>query len=248
MKQITGINRSYVLCSNPRSGSTYFMHLLISTKLLGRPYEWLRGDGGTAHTDYADYPTDDEKQLEYLLRDGCTANGVCALKMFPEHFDRRIKVLWAERLPSLQYVYLIRRDLLGQAISLSLARQTDSYAYGMPERREPVYDREHILKCMDFIATGDARWRLFFAKNGISPLFITYEDLIKAPQEAVDRVAALMGIAHATIDGSDFDITVQRNARSTQWRERFIQEYGDLAFLPKLACVPYEQALWDSSH
>jgi LPS sulfotransferase NodH len=220
------------------------MYLLTSTKLLGNSYEWLRGDGGNADAKNATYPVDPEKQLEYLLRDGCTPNGISAVKMFPEHFDRCTESLWAERLPHLQYVYLIRRDLLGQAISLSIARQTDSYAHWMRERRNPVYDGNHIRNCMDFIATGDARWRMFFAKNGINPLFIIYEDLTNAPQEAVDRVAALMGVDNAPIDWSDFDITVQRNERNAQWRERFIREERDLAILPKLACVPFEDALW----
>jgi LPS sulfotransferase NodH len=240
--------KSYAVCANPRSGSTYFTILLKSTNVLGKPYEWLRADGGKAHQDYINYPTDPQEQLELLLRDGCTPNGILALKMFPEHFDRRIESYWAKKLPSLQYVYLIRQDLLGQAISLSIARQTDSYAHWAPERREPIYNSNHIRNCMDFIATGDARWRLFFASNGIKPLFITYEDLTKAPQEIVNHVAALMGVESAPIDWSEFNTTVQRNERNAQWRARFIQEEGDLAILPGLVGVPFEDALWPPPH
>jgi LPS sulfotransferase NodH len=248
MKQALENKKSYVVCSSPRSGSTYLTLLLESTGLLGKPYEWLRGDGGRPHPDYTDYPTGPQDQLEQLLRDGGTPNGVVALKMFPEHFDKRTESLWAERLPSLQYVRLVRQDLLGQAISLSMARQTDSYAYWTPERREPVYNREHIRNCMEFITTGDARWRLFFAKNNISPLFITYEDFTPAPQEVVNRVAALVGVDNAPIDWSLLNIRVQRDERNAQWRERYVEDEGDLAILPQLVGVPFEDTLWRPRH
>lgn len=236
--------RSLAICSNPRSGSTYLIFLLESTGLLGLPYEWLRGDGGTAHWDYENYPRDSEGQLQIMLRDGTTPNGVCSVKMFPEHFDTRTDSGWAERMPGLQYVYLVRQDLLGQAISLSLARQTDSYAHWMPAQREPVYDREHIRRCMDFIATGDARWRLFFANNQITPLYITYEELSQSPQETVDKIAALVGVEGARIDTTAFNTTVQRNALNDEWRARFIKDQGDLSVLPALEGIPYEGALW----
>jgi LPS sulfotransferase NodH len=232
------------VCSNPRSGSTYLIFLLESTGVLGKPYEWLRGDGGSAHWDYADYPRDSEGQLEIMLRDGVTPNGVCSLKMFPEHFDTRTDSRWAERMPGLKYVHLVRQDLLGQAISLSLARQTDSYAFWMPAQREPIYDREHIRRCMDFIATGDARWRLFFANNQITPLTITYEELAASPQATIDRIAALMNVETATIDQGAFNTTVQRNALNEAWRERFVRDQGDLSSLPALDGVSFHGALW----
>ena len=108
--------RSYAVCSNPRSGSTYLVSLLLSTGVLGAPSEWLRGDGGTGHDDYRPYPTDVEQQIKIMLRAGASPNGVCALKMFPEHFDSTLGSRWAERLPRLKFVQLLRRDLLGQAI------------------------------------------------------------------------------------------------------------------------------------
>jgi len=44
-------------------------------------------------------------------------------------------------------------------------------------------------------AAGDyARWYVFFARNGIEPTIIAYEDLIANRQAAVDKVASLFGL------------------------------------------------------
>ena len=79
--------RNYVLCSSPRSGTTLLASLLISTGVMGWPDEFLRGDGGSGHPDYKPYPTDFQQQIRIMLEAGATPNGVCGLKMFPEHFD-----------------------------------------------------------------------------------------------------------------------------------------------------------------
>ena len=235
---------SYAICCNPRSGSTHLLFLLQSTGVLGTPYEWLRGDGGTAHWDYADYPADCEGQMQYVLRDGCTPNGVCAIKMFPEHFDTRVESHWAERMPDLKYVHLVRTDLLGQAISLSIARQTDSYGTWMPEVREAVYDADHIRRCIDFIAIGDLRWRLFFTSNGIEPLTLTYEEVMASPQESINRICALVGVPSAPISLDAFKTNIQRGDRNADWRRRFINDSKDLTLLPAPRNTSYAEVLW----
>jgi LPS sulfotransferase NodH len=234
--------RSYVVCSNPRSGTTLLGTLIHSTGVLGCPGEFLRGDGGPGHPDYRPYPKDTEQQIRIMLEAGATPNGVRALKMFPEHFDSTPGSRWAERLPGLKYVQLIRRDLLGQAISLSIARQTDSYAQGMPERRPAKYSRAHIARCLDWLATGDARWALFFAQNGLAPLIITYEELCSDPQAIVSAIGRHVGIPDAKIGASVQVPRIQRDARSDEWRARFIAESRDLEV--SLQGTSYAEHLW----
>jgi LPS sulfotransferase NodH len=230
-------SRSYVVCCNPRSGSTYLVLLLASTKMLGYPWEWVRGDGGLAHHSFGSYTSDAQEQIDSVLHDGCTSNGVCALKMLPEHFDSRAPSLWVEKMPALKYIYLIRDDLLGQAISLSIARQTNSYGSWTTRHTAPVYDANHINYCLDFIALGEARWRKFFAINNIFPLVITYEKLVEAPQATVDDIAKLVGIRDAPIDWKDVNADIQRDQITVEWKARFTAERGNVAELPLLDLV-----------
>ena len=236
--------RSYAVCSNPRSGTTYLCGLLLSTGVLGLPTEWLRADGNSAHPRYRPYPTDLEEQFQLMLRDGSTPNGVCGLKMFPEHFDTTLSVRWAERMPGLKFIRFIRRDLLGQAISLSIARQTESYAHWLPERRAAVYSRAHIARCMDWLATGDARWDQFFALNGLDPMVVTYEELCADPQGVVSAIGRLVDVPQAPIGTFEREPRIQRDGRSAEWRARFIAESKDLGVLPRLAGVTYAEHMW----
>jgi LPS sulfotransferase NodH len=170
--------------------------------------------------------------MQLMLRAGTTPNGVCALKMFPHHFDQTLGSRWAERMPGLKFVQLIRQDLLGHAISLSIAHQTESYNHRMPERRPALYSREHIQHCMDYLAAGRARWSLFFAQNGICPLMITYEALCEDPQAVVSAIGRHVGAPEASIGTPSVALHVQRDQRTSEWRARFIAEARDLASLP----------------
>ena len=228
---------SYVVCCNPRSGSTYLVLLLASTKVLGYPWEWIRGDGGLAHHSFESYTSDAQEQIDAVLNKGRTSNGVCALKMLTEHFDSRAPSLWVKKMPALKYIYLTRDDLLGQAISLSIARQTNSYGSWTTRQSAPVYDADHINYCLDFIALGEARWRKFFAINNISPLVITYEKIVEAPQSTVDDIAKLVGIRDAPIDWKGVNAEIQRDLTTVEWRARFTAERGGVAELPSLSLV-----------
>jgi len=225
--------RGFVVCSNPRSGSTYLIYLAKSTGKLGIPYEWLRGDGGTASSDYEHYPQSESEQVRRVLTEGRTPNGVYSLKMFPEHFDQRTKG-WATSLPDLRYVYLAREDIVDQAISLAIARQTGSYMKETPERAEPVYDCDQILNCLRFIAVGEARWRMFFAANAISPLEMSYNQLLHDPQKEISRIAQLVDVEDAIIDSSKFLPTPQTTERNAGWRKRFLEDSTNFWALPSL--------------
>lgn len=166
--------------------------------------------------------------------EGATSNGVYGLKMFTEHFDVTRQTRWCSRLPNLRYVRLERRDILGQAISLSIARQTGSYASWITERMEPVYDRKHVQSCLDFIVTGKARWRLFFAQNAISPLELVYQVVVTNPQRAIDAIGQLVSVSDAVINYEAVDTSPQRGARNELWRDRFIAATADLDVIPPL--------------
>jgi len=227
--------RGYVICSQQRSGTNYLCQLLESTGKLGRPQDYFNGAGLRARS-WPDYPLDREAQLAAVLERGATPNGVYGLKMFPERFDDVQATRWAERLPGLRFVALERHDLLGQALSNVRAAQTNSYRAHVPATGPVEYDSKRIARQLQLIAQGQARWQLFFARNGIQPLRLTYEDIVAAPQAAVDAIARLVGIEAATpIDAASVTLTVQRDALTEEWRRKFLADHGDAAWLDGLA-------------
>jgi LPS sulfotransferase NodH len=219
-------SRGYLICSEFRSGSTLLCRWLASTGRLGRPDEPFRDNALAARLDR------DPALLDRLLDEATTDNGVYGIKLFSRQFDATMKARWVERLPGLAFIHLERRDLLGQAISLMRALQTGQYESSQARLAAPRYDRDEIERQIGLIAQGQARWKSYFARNGIAPLWLVYEDMVSDPEGTVRRVAAHVGVAEpVALDPAGIDVGVQRDEISEAWRERFIRESADLGRL-----------------
>jgi trehalose 2-sulfotransferase len=220
------VRRGYAICAEARSGSIFFSRILQSTGILGVPWEWFH-DPVLVRALEAD-----PRQFDALVDSSATPNGVYALKVFSPHFELARKLRWAERLPNLHFVHLERSDLLGQAISLARALQTGQYKADQAALGEARYDRRAIADCLARLAYGRARWHCWFARNGLDPLRLAYEDIVEDPQRAVARVAAHIGLGEEPrADLAKVDLPVQRDSVSEEWRGRFVRESGDLAYL-----------------
>lgn len=217
-------DRGYVLCATPRSGSNFLCQLLTSTGRLGRPLEYFNGPA-RRRLGWDGYPDDPHAQRAMVLSEGATANGCYGVKLFPSQADTAQGADWAG-LPNLAFVHLRRRDLLGQAISWARGELTGQYRACTPGRGPAVYDPDRIQARLADIVREEARWSLFFARTGLEPLRLVYEQVTADPQAAVDAVAAAVGVAPARCDPAAVDLVVQRDELSAAWRARFLAERG----------------------
>lgn len=219
-------NRGYAICTSPRSGSNLFGQHLSSTGVLGKPLEYFNGSARRS-LGYPDYPDDPTQQIDWILSEGATPNGIYGVKIFPNQFDEVEKSLsWTQLLPNLAFVLLKRRDLLGQAISALRAAQTLQYRSTQVPQGVPCYDGRQIHARLQVAARDYARWELFFARKDITPTIIIYEDMQADPQTAVDQVAHQFGLRkRARVSAECIDLQVQRDALTDQWRARFLAEY-----------------------
>jgi LPS sulfotransferase NodH len=221
--------RGYVICTTQRTGSNYLCQVLASTGILGRPLDYFNTQGRRAKG-WPDYPDDRERQLDIIVNQGATDNGVYGLKLFAYDFDALAALPWTTWLPDLHWIFLHREDLLGQAISLTLAKQTGQWRSSGESGGTSRYDAEAIDHELADIARDNADWRSYFARNGLEPLLLRYEDLVAAPETAVESVARLLAIEGAPlIDRSQIDVGIQRDAVSREWRARYLAERQDLA-------------------
>lgn len=212
-----------MICTEERSGSNLLCHHLASTGVLGTPTEAFKYAADVARMRRSGMPG-----VHDHLTSATTPNGVYGFKFFSGHFDFIAGTDWLERLPGLQFVYLERRDLLGQAISLVKATQTRSFRASVTPMAEAVYDRAAIVFTLKRLALAQARWRIFFATNGIHPLNLYYEDVCENPASAVSAIARAAGVDLTGIVSSGGDMRVQRDAISNAWRVRFISESGNM--------------------
>ena len=220
-------NRGYVICASARSGSTYFTWLLTSTGFLGYPREYF--NFATMRRQDPRYPRDPRKQLRRILSSGATANGLYGLKIFPWQLGRvRKKIDLFRDFPNPAFVRLVRKDVLGQAISQARASQTSQFSTLEPELQAPKYDERQIRHHLAVTMREAEFWDRLLASHGIRPLTLEYEAMMRDPQHVVDQVARLMGIPHPVpISAEPSPFKVQRDEISAEWRRRFLSETGD---------------------
>jgi LPS sulfotransferase NodH len=221
-------DRGYAICTSGRSGSNLLCQYLSSTGMLGNPLEYFNG-GARRLLGYPEYPDDPSRQIDWILTEGATPNGIYGLKVFPAQVELAEKsIRWIELLPNLRFVLLKRRDILGQALSSVRASQTEQWRSSMPARGPAIYDGAQIYERLQNAARDYARWDIYFARKAIAPTIIVYENLLVDPQSAVDQVAELFGLrGQARAASERIDLKIQGDATTEAWRARFLAEYRD---------------------
>lgn len=217
--------KTLIVASTPRSGSNLVCSKVCSTGVLGNPGEYFR------HWDTPEVTTADRCLL--AASEGKSENGVVAFKLFPEHFDKLQKdVRLTEWFPDPIWVQLERRDLLGQAISLAKAMQDRAWTSGEPAVKDAEYTARGIEAALAQIIAGNGRWSAYFARNGIEPLHVFYEDIRDDFDSACQRMGALLGLETPVPATKQVDMRQQRNAQNDDWRRRFLAEAGDRDSFP----------------
>jgi len=216
--------KSYLVCCVPRSGSWLLADLLEQTDAAGRPEEYFRPDyraqwsqewGIPAGAPYSRY-------VAAALANTTTDNGVFGVKTHwyqLEWFTSQLRALpGADRdatdaalieqwLPHPHYVHLYRDDTARQAISYYRAAFSDRWFHlveedlgtaegrlisPVPMPEEPDWGYIRFLE--EQVISHERRWSEFFARSGIVPLEIRYEDMVLAYEQTVRRVLDFIGV------------------------------------------------------
>jgi LPS sulfotransferase NodH len=219
--------RGYAICFAARTGSNWLCYLLSSTGYLGNPREYFNCEARRQFDDPA-YPAEPAEQFRRILTTGATPNRVYGLKVTPWQHDAISRTCaWTTLLPNLKFIWLQRRDILGQALSAARAVQTGQFRSTITANVAPTYDPNLIRESLVGAVKDQARWTLFFARTGIAPLPIYYEDVFANPQAVIDRIADSIGIKRRVFIRPDLiELRMQRDAMTEEWRARFLREEG----------------------
>jgi LPS sulfotransferase NodH len=215
---------SYLLCTVPRSGSWLLADLLEQTDLAGRPEEYFRPDHRNQWSKEWGIPVKGTfgSYVGAALANTSTDNGVFGVKTHWYQFEwltgelRALpgadpaatdEALIEQWLPRPHYVHLRRGDTVRQAISYYLASYSDMwfrlaeedegggatrFIRPVPMPGEP--DWGHVRFLENSIIAHERRWAEFFARSGVVPLEIRYEDMVAAHEKTVQRVLDFLGI------------------------------------------------------
>ena len=219
--------KTVLIASTPRCGSHILGQAMGETGRLGVPFDY--SDPATA-TEWARRmeTTTPEATLAELMARRTTPNGIFGILSHHEHgvvFGSTEKLL--RQLPGLKVVHLRRGDVLRQAVSFAIAKQTGVWANGQDGTGEaPAYDPGLIDHCLNDIAVQNALWTSLFRKLEIKPLEIMYETALTDMPKTVDAIARFSG---AIEPGEALDVTQPRilpelERRAEDWIERYADD------------------------
>ncbi|SAK50560.1 Stf0 family sulfotransferase [Caballeronia ptereochthonis] len=187
--------KTLLICSANQNESDVLARLMTRTGILGRPLESFDHSG--ARPRHPARAGEFQEQSDIAGERRTTEHGVLCAKTCPEGVDEILPSFPLGSLTDLRLIYLTRQDILGQAISLALARQTPRRATDTGERSPahyPAYHSEDIRRISEELLHERTRWERYFVRNGISPLRIAYEDVVDRPQQVVERIADYAGV------------------------------------------------------
>jgi LPS sulfotransferase NodH len=102
------------------------------------------------------------------------------------------------------FVHLFREDLLRQAVSRNFSYVTgrwgdDDRVTTTPMPQGDLFEPSGIDRELRTLADEDREWRVFLARNGLSPLSISYEQLRRDPSGFVASIAQRIGLDPAVL-------------------------------------------------
>jgi trehalose 2-sulfotransferase len=230
----TGSTIDYVICSGQRSGGHYLGHLLYSTGAMGYPLEYFNRNH-LARWQALSGSTEIGGVIGYIRSRRTSPNGCFGIKADFDQFASAVREYrFPELFPKTRFIIIHRRDLLGQAISLVRARQTNQWISLHERTGEARYDRKQIDRAMLYLLEEKASWLRYLATAGHDRLDVVYESLVENPARTVDAIAEYLGVGPVKIR---FDLVLpqkQADEETENWRQRFRAEAGALD--PDYAC------------
>lgn len=217
---------AYLVVAPARSGSTLLAHILRRTHMMGRPKEFF--NRSWMHQMLGGDPPTATQCFQYASENGRTHNGCLGIKFIGTQlqFAARNCAL-DEWLPQRHWIRLRRRDLIGQAVSHAIAKQTGAWSSMKESDLVPKYNFDQILESLEIALREDAFLSVYFALHNEDVVELVYEDFQDNHQKAVNMVCRHFGLKIPDISKRPPPgVKKQRTHINQEWRERFLDEIG----------------------
>lgn len=205
-------NKFYVICTTPRSGSNLLCNLLESSGVMGHPKEFLNLNSVILpFANRHNLINLDESRiyLDHYLNSAVdkfsSKNNVFGMKLLFDQFEPYMELNNVRQfLQNFKFVWLFRKDVLSQAVSMHIAKETDEWTYMNEQnnqeqekknRRDLVeYDEQKINKFLKKLAKDNLNWVEFFSINQVDYLPVTYEDILLDANQVCHSICDFCGV------------------------------------------------------
>lgn len=235
LEKITEPRRRYIIAMTPRSGSSYLCSVLEGARLLGLPGEYINQEFIPKIIKRIPGRTADE-YFRNVSRVKQTRNGVYGIKASWFQFKNFRHLLNDDDcLNGYRYIYLTRRNIAAQAVSLYKATASSVFHTNVHHDNSAVqklksleYDFEKIQHWYLHIILQEKGWYEYFISKRISPCYITYEEIDEDVGSVVKRIAHYVGVNPDKVSLSERPsvFTKVSDSRNLEWSCRFMMELG----------------------
>jgi len=232
--------RRYVVFFTPRSGSSWLGDLIAKTGYLGNPGEPFNPAMVPNIADRLG-ATDMDTYADTLLRTR-NKNGVFGCEITFRQIYNCFGHM-GEMLRGLQptaFFWLLREDLVAQAVSLSRRQQTqvahssmvDEVAHENAESRF-IYDPASIRRSIDSLCWQEERMEELFSAHGIKPFRLSYERATQSRESDLLRaITRHIGVDLPEIGQVQASLTKLKGSKASDFTRQFKDENANyVAFL-----------------
>ena len=231
--------RQYVVLFTARSGSSWLNDLMVNAGIFGNPGEFLNPKQICQFADRFG-ATNMPAYLDVIRRRGCI-DGTFGLKVTPGHarqaFGTVRKAL--EAFPGAAPIFVLREDIVAQAVSLYLMRfQAVKHRVAGGKRPNDAfkanYDRTEIRNCLQRTLNQEHLADEAYYAMHLKPLRLSQErNLASDPGRLVHRLATHVGIAADTVATAESRHLKLGASINEEYAERFRKD--EAAFIEDVA-------------
>lgn len=229
-------DRRYVIFFTPRSGSSRLTDLAKNTKALGDPGECFNPsfipDIGKAYS-----ARNMDEYVDLLLRMRQT-KGVFGCEVTHTHVVKAFRkpARFLEAIRPTSTIWLIREDILAQAVSISRMMQTKvSHTAHADDEQIAVaeqvftYNSRQIASALQRLRYMEAGTEETITRHGLIPLRLSYEQTISMrPKRLMAVIARHVGARQLDLDALETGHRKVSGDKSNDFAERFRRENMDL--------------------
>lgn len=218
--------KTLIIASTVRSGSHMLGHALHASGAFGYPLEYAQEKNLTEWKKRLEV-RETNQAMETLLTTRASENGVFGIKV---HY-RHLPVLGGlegilNTFPDPHFVLLTRDDVMAQAVSLAIAKQTGNWISGQNEgESEPEYCFDDIDESLRRVVFANASWQYLLAANGVPTLPMRFSEVRDNMPRAIADIAAFMDVELNPDRIPESPVTHKQSQSINQsWVTRFQQE------------------------
>lgn len=223
----------YLIAMTPRSGSSFLCDMMTKSRRFGAPGEALNEAFIPKILKSVPGRSPDE-YLRNFCRAKKTPNGVAGLKTSWFQF-RNFKAAMEDEayLSGFRYIYLFRRDIAAQAVSLYKATASQVFHTNIAHSEHALaklaalkYDYAAIDMWRNHIAEQERGWQQYFHARRIFPLCLSYEDMGPDVLGTMQRIATFVGVDPKNVARPDSPSVFEKigDAQNLEWARRYEQE------------------------